>query len=59
MDSCDAENDMLDLLAWNCSQLTAQLSDINSLDAKKKLLDEHIKRMDNDFDTINDFKEGL
>lgn len=58
MESSDNEYDMLDLLAWNCGQLTAQLSEAESPDAENKLLNEYIKRVDSEFETINEFKEG-
>lgn len=54
----ESEYDMLDLLAYNCSQLTAQLSEANLLDDQDKILADYIKRIDNEFETINEFKEG-
>lgn len=57
MDSSQADYDMLDLLAWNCNQLSNQLIDKTD-DEQETIIDEYIKRVDNEFETIKDFQEG-
>lgn len=57
MDSSEADYDMLDLLAWNCNQLSSELID-KPEDEQQKIIDEYIKRVDSEFETIKEFKEG-
>lgn len=59
MDSSDTEYDMIDLLAWNCNQLTAQLADVKSEAEQSRILADYIKRVDEEFKEINDFREDL
>lgn len=59
MDSSDAEYDMLDLLAWNSNQLSAQLSEAETEADKNRIITEYIKRSDEEFKEINDFNEGM
>lgn len=59
MDPADGEDyDMLDLLAYNCSTLTAQLSETKSAEEQEKLLSDYLKRVDKEFEPINELKEG-
>lgn len=57
----DSENeyDMLDLLAYNCNQLTLQLRKTNYADEQEKIIQEHLKKVDKEFQPINEIQEGL
>lgn len=59
MDLSDNDYDMLDLLAFNCNQLTTQLRATNSIESQEKILNEHLKKVDKEFESINEFQEGL
>lgn len=56
----DAEEnyDMLDLLAYNCNDLSERLSEENPSNHEQIILD-YIKKADNLHKKINDFKEGI
>lgn len=58
MDSNDTDYDMLDLLAWNCTNLMCQLNESESTDTEQSILEKYLKRVDGEFDTITDFKDG-
>ena len=58
MDCSDSEYEMLDLLAWNCNQLSAQLADAKSPDDESKIITEYLKKVDEEFSSVSDFKEG-
>lgn len=58
MDSSDSDYDMLDALAWNCTQLVGQLSEIQSSEEENILLEQYLNRIDSEFDSIADFKDG-
>lgn len=57
----DSENeyDMLDLLAYNCNQLTLQLRKTNYADEQEQIIQEHLKKVDKEFQPINEIQEGL
>lgn len=57
MDSNDTDYDMLDLLAWNCTNLMCQLNESDSADTEQ-ILEKYLKRVDGEFDTIADFRDG-
>lgn len=57
MDSGE-EYDMLDLLAFNCNQLTAKLGEAENEDEENRILVEYIRKANEDFKEINDFGEG-
>lgn len=59
MDSSDSDFDMLDLLAFNCNQLTAQLRASSLVESQEKILNEYLKKVDKEFESINEFQEGL
>lgn len=59
MDSSDTEYDMLDLLAYNCNQLTGQLRETNNVDEQEKLIQGYLKKTDKEFEPINEIREGL
>lgn len=55
----DSEHDMLDLLAFNCSQLTAQLASKSaSPEDQNRLIAEYIEKANAEHKSINDFKQG-
>lgn len=58
MDSNGGEFDMLDLLAFNCNQLTSDLRETSSHEAQDKILTDYLKRIDQEFEPINDFRDG-
>lgn len=58
MDSNDADYDMLDLLAWNCTNLMCQLNENVSADTEQSIIEKYLKRVDGEFEAINDFKDG-
>lgn len=58
MDLNDSEYDMLDLLAFNCNQLTTDLRESTSQENQKKILNDYLKRIDQKFEPINEFREG-
>lgn len=58
MDLNDGEYDMLDRLAFNCNQLTANLRESSSHEAHDKILNDYLKRIDLEFEPINDFRDG-
>lgn len=59
MDTTDSEYDMLDLLAYNCNQLTVQLRESKNADEQEKIIDAYLKKIDKEFDPINEIAEGL
>lgn len=59
MDINDCEYDMLDLLAYNCNQLTVQLKESKNPDEQEKILDAYLKKIDKEFEPINEIAEGL
>lgn len=59
MDVSDSEYDMLDLLAYNCNRLTAQLRETNYADEQEKIIQAYLKKVDKEFQPINEFREGL
>lgn len=59
MNLSDNDYDMLDLLAYNCNQLTAELRETNHADGQEKILQAYLKKIDKEFDPINEFREGL
>lgn len=58
MNSESDEYDMLDLLAFNCSNLTEQLFTIKNTDEHDQILLDYIKKADSEYKSINDFKDG-
>lgn len=53
------EHDMLDLLAFNCSRLTAQLANKStSPEEQNRLIAEYIQKANIEHKSINDFKQG-
>lgn len=59
MDSDEQNYDMLDVLAYNCNELSIDLSDIKSNENQNKILLDYISKADNEHKSINDFKEGM
>lgn len=59
MDLNDFEYDMLDLLAYNCNQLTSELKDTKHADDQEKILEQYLKKIDKEFEPINEIAEGL
>lgn len=59
MDLNEYEYEMLDLLAYNCNQLTAQLKETKSTEDQEKILEQYLKRIDKEFESINEIAEGL
>lgn len=59
MDSVDNDYDMLDLLAYNCNFLTAQLRDTSQPIEQEKILHDFLKKIDKEFNPINEIREGL
>lgn len=59
MDINDCEYDMLDLLAFNCNQLTVQLKESKNADEQEKILDAYLNKIDKEFEPINEIAEGL
>lgn len=59
MDSSDTEYDMLDLLAYNCNQLSGQLRETNNADEQEKMIQGYLKKTDKEFEPINEIREGL
>lgn len=55
----DSEYDMLDLLAYNCNLLRAQLRETNSVNEQEKIIQAYLKKVDKEFKPINEFREGL
>ncbi|XP_058832124.1 NHL repeat-containing protein 2 isoform X2 [Topomyia yanbarensis] len=51
--------DMLDVLAYNCSKLSNDLWEASNLNEKRKLVAEYLKSADRDGKSIKDFKEDL
>lgn len=58
MDLNNGEYDMLDLLAFNCNQLRTDLRELSSHEAQDKILNDYLKRIDQEFEPINDFQDG-
>lgn len=59
MDPDEENNDMLDMLAYNCSALVEKLNtEKSSPEEQNTLLMEYIKKTDAEQKSINDFKEG-
>lgn len=60
MDPDDLEYDnMLDLLSFNCNQLSIDLNECQSIaEEQNKILFEYLKKADGLHKSINDFKEG-
>lgn len=58
MDS-DTEYDMLDLLAYNCNQMSAQLRKTTSNDEQEKIIQDHLKKVDKEFKPVNEIQDGL
>lgn len=50
---------MLDLLAYNCSKLSAQLTEINHPNEQEKIIHEYLKKFDKEFESISEIPEGL
>lgn len=59
MDVNDSEYDMLDLLAYNCNQLNLQLRETKYADEQEKILDAYLKKIDREFEPIDEIAEGL
>lgn len=59
MDLNESEYDMLDLLAYNCNQLNAQLRETKHPDEQEKFIEQHLKKIDKEFEPINEISEGL
>lgn len=59
MDINDCEYDMLDLLAYNCNQLTTQLRESKNADEQEKIIEAYLKKIDRDFEPIDEIAEGL
>lgn len=54
-----SDHDMLDLLAFNCSKLTAQLTSKSiSPEEQNRLIAEYIERANDEHKSIKDFKQG-
>lgn len=51
--------DMLDLLAYNCNCLTAKLRETSQSDEQEKILHDFLKKIDKEFNPINEIREGL
>ena len=59
MDSAPPESqDMLDILAFECSKLTNKLWFSNSVDEKRSIIAEYLTNADKTGQPIADFKEG-
>lgn len=59
MDAIDSEYDMLDLLAYNCNYLTAQLRDTPQPGEQEKIVSDFLKKIDKEFKPIKEIREGL
>lgn len=59
MESGDNEYDMLDLLAFNCNYLTTKLRETSNFDEQEKILQDYLKKIDKEFNPINEIREGL
>ncbi|XP_055529701.1 NHL repeat-containing protein 2 isoform X1 [Wyeomyia smithii] len=57
--SSPESQDMLDLLAYNCSKLSNDLWEATNLNEKRKLVVEYLKSADRDGKSIKDFREDL
>lgn len=59
MDTNDTEYDMLDLLAFNCNQLSSKLRETKHADEQEKILETFLNKIDDEFEPINEIAEGL
>lgn len=59
MDSVDSEYDVLDLLAYNCNYLTAQLRDTPQPNEQEKVINDFLKKIDKEFNPIDEIREGM
>lgn len=59
MDTNDTEYDMLDLLAYNCNQLSSKLRETKYADEQEKILETFLNKIDDEFEPINEIAEGL
>lgn len=59
MDSVDSDYDMLDLLAYNCNYLTAQLRETSQPNEQEKIINDFLKKIDKEFNPISEIREGL
>lgn len=59
MDSVDSDYDMLDLLAFNCNYLTAQLRETSQPNEQEKIINDFLKKIDKEFNPISEIREGL
>ncbi|XP_058461934.1 NHL repeat-containing protein 2 isoform X2 [Malaya genurostris] len=57
--SSPESQDILDVLAYNCSKLSNDLWEASNLNEKRKLVAEYLKSVDRDGKSIEDFKEDL
>lgn len=55
----DMAYDMLDLLAYKCNSLTAQLRETSYADEQEKLVHDFLHKIDKEFNTIDEIREGL
>lgn len=59
MDLNESEYDMLDLLAYNSNQLNVELNETKKADEQEKILEQYLKKIDKEFEPINEIAEGL